>query len=353
MMPQKPIVIDSLSIFRIIIVVGFFWVETSTFSLSPVSTNRLTGDGHSSIGASHTNFAMDATSETATRILRDGLNLSPHQQGQLEELSRLSFTWNQKVNLMSRRQTDSTDVIFGRHVLPSLAPLALLSSNECRRDGKDDHKPTISLASGQRLCDVGTGGGFPGLPLAIARPDLEFLLIDSVGKKIKAVQDMADQLGLTNVQTFHGRAEEFAFKMSKDGSEKFDWVVGRSVAAIPTYCYWIQDLLKEDSGHLVYLIGGDIEQEIISESVCDEAIEDLLECPNSSDKRVLCFPQKAVRKLASASGERPRTSHKASSLGDGTRRRKRKVKGEWTKRDTSSKKRRGYENFQRFDSLDQ
>ena len=318
------------------------------------------------------NFAMDPHSEVADQILLKRLDLSLDQQDQLSKLSELSFEWNQKVNLMSRRQTDSTNVIFGRHVLPSLAPLALLRPTGAE-DGDEKSEPVLSLLPGQRVCDVGTGGGFPGLPLAVARPDLEFVLIDSVGKKINAVQDMADRLGLTNVQTFHGRAEEYAMRLSSP-SQKFDWVVGRSVAAIPTYCYWIQDLLKDDTGNLVYLIGGDIDDEIMSESICDEPIEDLLGCPNSSDKQVICFPYKSVRRLAAASGERPRVSVKtrassrsssssssSSSSNDHTgsggarhqRKRRRNAKGEWRKRDTSAPKKRGYESFQRFDSLDQ
>ena len=313
------------------------------------------------------NFAMDPHSEVADQILLERLNLSLDQQEQLATLSELSFEWNQKVNLMSRRQTDSTNVIFGRHVLPSLAPLALLRPTGAE-DGDEKSEPVLSLLPGQRVCDVGTGGGFPGLPLAVARPDLEFVLIDSVGKKINAVQDMADRLGLTNVQTFHGRAEEYAMRLSSP-SQKFDWVVGRSVAAIPTYCYWIQDLLKDDTGNLVYLIGGDIDDEIMSESICDEPIEDLLGCPNSSDKQVICFPYKSVRRLAAASGERPRVNvktrassrssssssndHNGSGGGRQQRKRRRNAKGEWRKRDTSAPKKRGYESFQRFDSLDQ
>jgi hypothetical protein len=206
-----------------------------------------------------------------------------------------------------------------------------------------------------------------GLPLAVARPDLEFVLIDSVGKKINAVQDMADRLGLTNVQTFHGRAEEYAMGLSSKNSDgKFDWVVGRSVAAIPTYCYWIQDLLKKDTGHLVYLIGGEIDDTIMTESVLNQAIEDLLECPNSSDKQVICFPYTSVKKLAAISGERPRVNQPSNGrIGSKTRqqqqqqqqqqqrRRRDNAKGQWTKRNASAPKKRGYENFERFDSLSQ
>ena len=98
-------------------------------------------------------------------------------------------------------------------------------------DKNKSEKELLVLTSGQRVCDVGTGGGFPGLPLAIARPDVEFLLIDSVGKKIAAVKDMAEQLGLTNVKTYHGRAESVSAECA--------WVLGRSVSAIPKFAFFV------------------------------------------------------------------------------------------------------------------
>jgi 16S rRNA (guanine(527)-N(7))-methyltransferase RsmG len=207
------------------------------------------------------------------------------------------------------------------------------------------------------VCDVGTGGGFPGLPLAIARPDVDFLLIDSVGKKITAVQDMADQLGLTNVKTYHGRAESI--------SGEYSWVVGRSVSALPTYCFWVHHLLEKKDGRLVYLIGGEIDEDILDEAVLDEEIENLLDVPNISDKRVLVFPKPAVDLLAEVSGETLKVP-KRGGAGNGTggsltgsgkpnnkRRKKRdNAKGQWKKRESSATKQRGYSNFKRFDSLD-
>lgn len=180
-------------------------------------------------------------------------------------------------------------------------------------------------------------------PLAIAYPNVDFLLVDSVGKKLGAVQDMADTLGLTNVKIHHGRAELV--------QEKFDVCVGRSVAAIPTYCYWIQDLLKKDTGRLLYMIGGDIEQELLDDAIIDTDIDKLLDCPNASDKRVLVFSQTSVKKIAAASGEKPRvTNQRRTSSAKGKKKRK-PAKGEWTKRDNSEKKQRGYENFKRYDNL--
>jgi hypothetical protein len=192
---------------------------------------------------------------------------------------------------------------------------------------------------------------------------------------------MADRLGLKNVKTFHGRAE------SLSESRQFDWVIGRSVASIPTYAFWIDHLLKDEKskrdgqtqsmGHLVYLIGGDIEDSILNQTIRDEEISDLLCCPNVSDKRVLIFPQPAVHQLALESGEklrvpargvagrsngkssmsssRRRNDKSSSSRGQRTKRDNDKnssSRGQWTKRDTSVPKQRGYESFRRYDSTE-
>jgi 16S rRNA (guanine527-N7)-methyltransferase len=303
----------------------------------------------SSSSSSSSNFALSAVSETAHRIVRENLGLSSEQFQQLAKLAVLVDDWNSKINLISRVDC-SPDVVYGRHILPSLAPLALLSSQQNKDSGG-----VLELSPGQKVCDVGTGGGFPGLPLAIARPDVDFLLVDSVGKKITAVQDMADQLGLTNVKTHHGRAESI--------SGKFSWVVGRSVSALPTYCFWIHHLLEKNNGRLVYLIGGEIDEDILDEAILDEEIEDLLDVPDISDKRVLVFPKTAVDLLAEVSGEilkvpkrgggGSRPGGRKNGKPNGNKRKKTDdAKGQWTKRDSSAAKQRGYSDFKRFDSLD-
>lgn len=307
----------------------------------------------SPLPSSSLNFALSPTSETAKRVVRENLGLSSEQFIQLAKLAVLVDDWNSKINLISRKDC-SPDVVFGRHILPSLAPLALLSSEQ------NINTLQLELSPGQNVCDVGTGGGFPGLPLAIARPDVEFLLIDSVGKKITAVQDMVDQLGLTNVKTYHGRAESI--------SGEFSWVVGRSVSAIQTYCFWIHHLLAKKNGRLVYLIGGEIDEDILDEAVLDEEIEDLLDVPDISDKRVLIFPKAAVDLFAEVSGETlkvpkrggagngmdgNRPGERRNGKPNGKKRKKRdNAKGQWTKRDSSTTKQRGYSSFKRFDSLE-
>jgi 16S rRNA (guanine527-N7)-methyltransferase len=271
-------------------------------------------------------FAMNPTSEEARKIVREQLGLSMLQYKQLAALAVLVVDWNNKINLVSRKDC-TPDVVFGRHILPSLAA--------CK---------TGIIQDKAEIVDVGTGGGFPGLPLAIAYPDCDFLLVDSIGKKLTAVQDMADQLGLKNVKTYHGRAEILQ-------SHKYDLCVGRSVAAIPTYCFWIHKLLKKGTGKLLYMIGGDIEQELLEQAELDQDIDDLLEYPGASDKRVLVFPQAAVARIAAASGEKIRVQDLRSSGKNNKNGKAKPAKGEWKKRDPASPKPRGYENFKRFDSL--
>ncbi|CAJ1953435.1 unnamed protein product [Cylindrotheca closterium] len=277
-------------------------------------------------GSTSLDFAMDPTGDEAKSIMNH-LSLSSEQHQQLAKLAVLVTDWNTRINLISRKDC-SKEVVFGRHIIPSLAP-------------KGMNEEDVIIKSQQRVVDVGTGGGFPGLPLAIAYPDVDFLLVDSVGKKLVAVEDMADKLGLTNVKIHHGRAEQLM--------EKFDVCVGRSVAAIPTYCFWINNLL-ERNGHLLYMIGGDIDQELLDQAIIDTDIDDLLESSGASDKRILVFPEETVKKIAKASGEKPKVPRKTKPT-LGTKRKKR-AKGEWAKKaDPTVPKQRGYENFKRYDNL--
>ena len=293
-------------------------------------------DGELSTTSTSTSFAMEPGSAEAKRILNK-LGLSDAQCQQMQNLAELVVDWNGRINLVSRKDC-TVPVVFGRHILPSLAPLGL-----------DD--PIIQNDDNQRVADVGTGGGFPGLPLAIAYPNVQFLLVDSVGKKLVAVQDMADKLGLTNVKTQHARAEEMIDKYSS-----FDACVGRSVAAIPKFCFWTQGLLKKD-GHVIYLIGGEIEQELLDQTTTDVEIDTLLDHPGASDKRILVFPRGSVKNIAAASGEVLRLPGKkgvnpklAAARAQKKKNDQKKPRGAWEKRDSKDPKQRGYENFQRFDS---
>jgi 16S rRNA (guanine527-N7)-methyltransferase len=168
-------------------------------------------------------------------------DLSSKQVKQLRQLNDLFLEWNEKVNLVSRKDTDHLEE---RHILHSLGIAKV-----------------ISFQKGSKVLDIGTGGGFPGLPLAIIFPETEFLLVDSIGKKINAVNDMIDRLGLENVSAKHERAEKI--------KGQFDFIVSRAVTALPKFLPWTKGKFREKSRHeipngVLYLKGGDLREEIKS-----------------------------------------------------------------------------------------
>jgi 16S rRNA (guanine527-N7)-methyltransferase len=172
--------------------------------------------------------------DLAKRLAEKGLLLNDNQQSQLWKYAELLLDWNKKVNLISRKDEDA---VLTKHVLHALS-LALFHS----------FKPK------ERVLDLGTGGGLPGIPLAIAFPDTYFLLIDSIGKKINLCSDMIQKLELKNVLAQKSRSDELK-------NVKFDVIVSRQVAAMPELCAWCRPLLKK-GGKLLCLKGGDLEEEI-------------------------------------------------------------------------------------------
>jgi 16S rRNA (guanine527-N7)-methyltransferase len=133
---------------------------------------------------------------------------------------------------------------FERHVLHSLGIAKIQAFN-----------------SGAKILDVGTGGGFPGIPLAIMFPETEFLLVDSIGKKIKVVKAVAEELKLPNIRAIHSRAEEI--------NEKFDFIVSRAVTALPDFIKWIEKNTIKENKHklkngILYLKGGDLDAELVN-----------------------------------------------------------------------------------------
>ncbi|HCQ75295.1 MAG TPA: 16S rRNA (guanine(527)-N(7))-methyltransferase RsmG, partial [Leeuwenhoekiella sp.] len=166
-------------------------------------------------------------------------DLDENQLIQFEKLNELYQDWNLKINVVSRKDIDE---IYLRHVLHSLG-IAKVQA----------FKP------GAQILDVGTGGGFPGIPLAILFPETQFHLVDSIGKKIKVVEEVAAGLNLKNVKITNDRVENI--------SGEYDFIVSRAVAQMETFVRWIKGRIAKKSEHqlkngILYLKGGDLTEEL-------------------------------------------------------------------------------------------
>ena len=165
--------------------------------------------------------------------------LSDEAVEQLGKLKALYTEWNAAINVISRKDMDAFDE---RHVLHSLALVK-----------------AMKFAPGSDVLDVGTGGGFPGIPLAIVYPEVNFVLCDSIGKKMKVVRAVVQALGLTNVTVHHGRAEDI--------KGQFDFVVSRAVTRMNRFIPWVQGKIKKPSinpwpNGILALKGGDLSEEL-------------------------------------------------------------------------------------------
>lgn len=166
-------------------------------------------------------------------------NLTDHQTEQFKLLYDLYVDWNSKINVVSRKDIES---LYEKHVLHSLAIAKY-----------------IQFEKGTKILDIGTGGGFPGIPLAILFPDTEFTLCDSVAKKIKVAEEISKGIGLNNTDFVVGRVENL--------KEEFHFILSRAVAPMETLYRWTQDYIAEDcfnsklNGYLL-LKGGDLKEEI-------------------------------------------------------------------------------------------
>lgn len=172
-------------------------------------------------------------------ILKYFPNLTKDQIDKFTKLEALYQDWNLKINVVSRKDIDE---LYLRHVLHSLAIAKVM-------DFKDETK----------IIDVGTGGGFPGIPLAILFPECEFHLVDSIAKKLKVVNEVVAGLGLENVKTTHSRVE--------DVKGTYDFVISRAVAAMPTFVHWIKGKVAKQQNNtlkngILYLKGGDLSEEL-------------------------------------------------------------------------------------------
>ncbi len=166
-------------------------------------------------------------------------NLTETQLEQFTKLQELYKDWNLKINVVSRKDIDE---LYLRHVLHSLGIAKV-----------------ISFKPGSKVLDVGTGGGFPGIPLAVLFPQTQFHLVDSIGKKIKVVDEVVAGLGLENVKTTHGRVE--------DVKEQYDYIVSRAVAQMETFVGWTKGKTLKKQNHelkngILYLKGGDLSEEL-------------------------------------------------------------------------------------------
>ncbi len=165
-------------------------------------------------------------------------DLSAEQQKQFAQLFELYSDWNSKINVISRKEID---LLYERHVLHSLGIAKVMA-----------------FAPGTKVLDVGTGGGFPGIPLAILFPEAHFTLVDSIGKKIKVVNGVAEGLGLKNVKAFQQRAEEV--------DDRFHFVVSRAVTEFPVFYNWVKHKFMHQQFNtlpngILYLKGGDLREE--------------------------------------------------------------------------------------------
>lgn len=172
-------------------------------------------------------------------ILRYFPDLTQEQKQQFEQLEALYVEWNAKINVISRKDIQE---LYTKHVLHSLGIAKIMR-----------------FEAGASVLDVGTGGGFPGVPLAILFPETQFYLIDVIGKKIRVVNEVITALGLKNVKAEQKRAETV--------TEKFDFIVSRAVTNMPDFISWIRYKTKKENKHefdngVLYLKGGDLTEEL-------------------------------------------------------------------------------------------
>lgn len=172
-------------------------------------------------------------------ILKYFPNLTDQQKSQFQQLETLYKDWNEKINVISRKDIDE---FYERHVLHSLGIAKIME-----------------FADGTKVLDIGTGGGFPGIPLAILFPNVEFTLVDSIGKKITVVNAVAESLGIKNVKAYHERAEKI--------KDKFHFVVSRAVTQMPVFLRWLKGKFEKEQFNpkhngVLYLKGGDLGEEL-------------------------------------------------------------------------------------------
>ena len=174
--------------------------------------------------------------------------VTPEQMAQFEQMDALYRDWNSKINVVSRKDMDE---LYRHHVLHSLGIAAYLKSQMPDIYDRMRGEGPYSLSEPLKILDLGTGGGFPGIPLSVMFPHAQFTLCDSIGKKIIVATEVAKGLNLTNVKTVNARAESLP--------ETFDYVVSRAVTSLDNFMPWVKGKYNEG---ILYLKGGDLAEEI-------------------------------------------------------------------------------------------
>ena len=202
-------------------------------------------------------------------------DLTERQRDQFAALHDLYTEWNAKINVISRKDMES---FYEKHVLHSLGIAK-----------------TYSFKPGQKVLDVGTGGGFPGIPLAILFPETHFHLVDSIGKKIKVVLAVAEALGLENIRADHGRAEEF--------KGPYDFVVSRAVTQMQRFVPWIKGKISQKNldperiNGLLYLKGGDLAQELGTMKARISSLSNFFNSEFFETKKVVYLPKSEINQF--------------------------------------------------------
>lgn len=199
-------------------------------------------------------------------------DFTKQQTEQFRKLEDLYKEWNEKINVVSRKDIDA---LYEKHILHSLAIAAI-----------------CNFHNGAEVVDIGTGGGFPGIPLAIFFPEVSFLLSDSIGKKIKVVQEVANGIGLQNVTAIHSRVEDIKGK-------SFDFAVSRAVAPLGDLWRWIKPAVRkgrmsdEFANGLICLKGGDLRKEIADSGLKPHLfpVQDIFPEPSFEEKFVVYVPR--------------------------------------------------------------
>ena len=197
-------------------------------------------------------------------------NLKKTQLEQFSKLGTLYREWNSKINVISRKDIDA---LYEKHILHSLA-IAKVQT----------------FVPDSHILDVGTGGGFPGLPLAILLPESKFHLVDSINKKLKVVQAISENIKLNNIKTSHCRAEHI------DGG--YDFIVSRAVTQMPEFVTWVKGKVKKKQNHqlkngILYLKGGDLSKELKKFTTAKEfPISDFFKESFFETKKVVHLPLK-------------------------------------------------------------